>query len=206
MKKILIVVDFQNDFCNPKGSLYVDGASMAKEAIMKYISDNKDITSVLFTLDWHTMDHCSFDINGGKWPVHCVQHTWGSQVDNDLMNCIDEHDKGMWFIEKGTKNDCEEYGAFSRIEKTESNVNEEQTLNYNLYGLDDDWTYYHELDEDETNIVICGIAGDYCVLETLKNLVSCGYFNIEILKDGIASIDGGKKLDEYVKELDLKYV
>jgi nicotinamidase-related amidase len=206
MKRILIVVDFQNDFCNPKGSLYVDGASMAKEAIMKYIRDNKDITSVLFTLDWHTMDHCSFDINGGKWPVHCVQHTWGSQVDNDLMNCIDVHDKGMWFIEKGTKNDCEEYGAFSRIEKTESNVNGEQTLNYNLYGLDDDWTYYHELDEDETNIVICGIAGDYCVLETLKNLVSCGYFNIEILKDGIASIDGGKKLDEYVKELDLKYV
>jgi nicotinamidase-related amidase len=47
MKKILIVVDFQNDFCNPKGSLYVDGASMAKESIMKYIRDNNDITSWL---------------------------------------------------------------------------------------------------------------------------------------------------------------
>lgn len=206
MKKILIVVDFQNDFCNPKGSLYVDGASMAKEAIMKYIRDNKDIISVLFTVDWHTIDHCSFDINGGEWPVHCVQHTWGSHVDIDLINCIDMHDKGMWFIEKGTNNDFEEYGAFGCIEKTESNTHGERKLNYNLFGLDDDWIYHHELDEDETNIVICGIAGDYCVLETLKNLVNCGYFNIEILKDGIASIDGGKKLDEYVKEMNLKYI
>jgi nicotinamidase-related amidase len=206
MKKTLVIVDFQNDFCNPKGSLYVDGASMAKEAIMKYIKDNKDITAVLFTLDWHTKYHCSFTCNGGTWPVHCVQHTWGSQIDTDLMNCIKDNDKEMWCIEKGTNVDFEEYGAFGRIEKTESNCNGEQTLHYNLFGQDNDWPYYHELDEDEIDIVICGIAGDYCVLETLKNLVSCGYFNIEILKDGIASIDGGKKLDEYVKELDLKYI
>ena len=206
MKKILIVVDFQNDFCNPKGSLYVDGASMAKEAIMKYIRDNKDITSVLFTLDWHTKYHCSFTCNGGTWPVHCVQHTWGSQIDTDLMNCIKDNDKEMWCIEKGTKDDFEEYGAFSCIEKTESNCSGDRTLHYKLLGQDNNWPYYYELDEDETNIVICGIAGDYCVLETLKNLVNCGYFNIEILKDGIASIDGGKKLDEYVNELDLKYI
>lgn len=206
MQKILIIVDFQNDFCDPKGSLYVNGASMAKEAIMKYIHDNKDIDTVLFTLDWHTMEHCSFNCNGGEWPVHCVQHTWGSQIDDDLINCIKYNNKKMMCIEKGTVDDCEEYGAFIRIEKTESNLNGEQTLRYNLFGLDVNWPYYIELDDDETNFVICGLAGDYCVLETLKNLVNCGYFNIEILKDGIASIDGGEKLNEYVEEMGLKYI
>ena len=112
----------------------------------------------------------------------------------------------MMCIEKGTVDDCEEYGAFIRIEKTESNLNGEQTLRYNLFGLDVNWPYYIELDDDETNFVICGLAGDYCVLETLKNLVNCGYFNIEILKAGIASIDGGEKLNEYVEEMGLKYI
>lgn len=206
MKKVLIVVDFQNDFCDPKGSLYVDGVSMAKEAIMKYIRDSKDIDEVLFTVDWHTQNHCSFAINGGEWPVHCVQHTWGASIPEDLQDCVTDNDKTMWVIEKGTDNNFEEYGAFGRIEKIESNSNGERTLHYNLFGLDEYWPYYHELDEDETHIVICGLAGDYCVLETLKNLVNCGYFNIEILKDGIASIDGGEKLNEYVKEMDLKFI
>lgn len=34
---------------------------------------------------------------------------------------------------------------------------------------------------------VCGLAGDYCVLETLKNL------------EPIASLDGGIKLTDYIE-------
>ena len=48
--------------------------------------------------------------------------------------------------------------------------------------------------------LVCGIAGDYCVKETLKNLYEKSPNNIFVFEDGIASIDGGKALNEYVEE------
>lgn len=45
-------------------------------------------------------------------------------------------------------------------------------------------------------LVICGLAGDFCVLETLKNLAPV---NPMIFLDGVASLDGGVKLNEYVE-------
>ena len=60
-----------------------------------------------------------------------------------------------------------------------------------------------------TDIIVCGIAGDYCVMNTIKNLLKYKGpldLNISIYKDGIASIDGGKALDEFVKENNLKYI
>ena len=53
MNKILIIVDFQKDFCEKTGSLYVPGAEIAKENILKYLDTEKP-DAVCFTLDWHT--------------------------------------------------------------------------------------------------------------------------------------------------------
>jgi len=44
--KTLIIIDFQNDFCQPTGSLYVPGAEQAKKGIISYMEKNsKDIIS-----------------------------------------------------------------------------------------------------------------------------------------------------------------
>ena len=49
------------------------------------------------------------------------------------------------------------------------------------------------------DINVCGIAGDYCVLETIKGLRKyIGDSYITVLFEYIASIDSGKKLKEYV--------
>lgn len=48
----------------------------------------------------------------------------------------------------------------------------------------------------DEQVVICGLAGDFCVLETLKNLAPV---NPMIFLDGVASLDGGVKLNEYVE-------
>ena len=52
MKETLVIVDFQNDFCNPKGSLYVNGAEEAKANLIKYLESNKD------NIDNGGREHC----------------------------------------------------------------------------------------------------------------------------------------------------
>ena len=63
--KVLVVVDVQRDFFDPSGSLYVGGSEVLPGKIAA-IADSYD--AVIFTLDWHPGNHCSFAANGGQWP------------------------------------------------------------------------------------------------------------------------------------------
>ena len=72
---VLIVVDMQNDFCDPNGSLYVPGANEIIEPI-KILVTNGNFDLIIFSQDWHPSNHVSF----GKFPPHCVQNTWGSEI------------------------------------------------------------------------------------------------------------------------------
>ena len=59
--KSLIIIDFQYDFCNPKGSLYVKGAEEAKKGILKYMeANNKSFNQIIYTCDCHTKEDKSF--------------------------------------------------------------------------------------------------------------------------------------------------
>ena len=40
--KSLIIIDFQNDFCQPSGSLYVKGAEDDKKGIISYVQKNSE--------------------------------------------------------------------------------------------------------------------------------------------------------------------
>lgn len=86
--------------------------------------------------------------------------------------------------------EVEEYGAFF-----------ETNLSYTLYP---DFRF-----NEETEFVICGLCGDYCVLETLKNVIAlcAGTDRISVYLNGIASMDDGYKLknfifDNYIKIYD----
>lgn len=76
MKKLLIVVDYQNDFVS--GSLGFAGAeniaSVIKEKIEQYLKDESDI---IFTLDTHKENYME-TMEGSKLPIkHCVKGTEG---------------------------------------------------------------------------------------------------------------------------------
>ena len=101
--KTLIIVDFQYDFCNPNGTLYVPGAEEAEEAIVKHIQEDDEIGNVVFTLDWHPSNHCSFIINGGQWPVHCLQYSEGASISQKIMNACIEKKLPIKFFLKGDK-------------------------------------------------------------------------------------------------------
>lgn len=185
-KVTLVVVDFQYDFCLLGAPLYVPGSDKALWNISHLIENNK-VGRVIFTADWHPSNHCSFKKNGGQWNEHCVQFSKGAAIHDLLLyGCISA---GIPYkvITKGSICDSEEYGISAKLLYDSTYTD----LGYTLYGTTSEVDIL--LDEQ---VVICGLAGDFCVLETLKNLAPV---NPMIFLDGVASLDGGVKLNEYVE-------
>ena len=190
-KKILIVVDYQYDFANPNGALYVNGGEKLQDKIIKIIPD---FDAVIFTQDCHPYYHCSFIDTGGEWPRHCVEDSIGAGIPIEFFDAA----KNYAVEKKGINYTQEEYGAFSDKKSLYSFVGEitnSDNLYYNKFVFNN----------DEYEFVICGIAGDYCVLETLKNITKhVGNNNVKVYLDGIVSIDGGEKLNNFIKENNIK--
>lgn len=56
MKNTLLIIDMQNDFCHPDGTLYVPGAENDVNSAADFLSNmGPDIHEVVFTLDTHTL-------------------------------------------------------------------------------------------------------------------------------------------------------
>lgn len=99
MKKILLVVDVQNDFC-PGGSLAIkEGNEIVP--IINGLMDKMDL--VIATQDWHPEGSTHFE----DWPVHCVANTIGSELNPKL-----DADKIDQIVRKGTGHDDPGYSAF----------------------------------------------------------------------------------------------
>ncbi|MBR6359074.1 MAG: GNAT family N-acetyltransferase [Lachnospiraceae bacterium] len=107
MKKVLVVVDVQNDFIEG-GAMAVEGGKRVAELIAEEML-RKEYSSVIVTQDWHPANHCSFKEQGGPWPVHCVENTKGAE----LYPAIAEAAKKVHaqIFKKGTDPKKEEYGA-----------------------------------------------------------------------------------------------
>ena len=185
----LVVVDCQYDFCNPAGTLYVEGAETAVNHILDFINTHDELSEVIFTVDWHQAKDASFTSQGGPWPPHCIAFAKGSQIDDRLVQACLDREIPYRVIRKGEVIETEEYGAFQHIEKLPDG-------SFRLSTMTDEVTCAGH------RMVICGVAGDYCVLETLRNLLNGGLV-VEVFACGIASIDDGSKLNDFVREQNL---
>ena len=185
----LVVVDCQYDFCNPAGTLYVEGAETAVNHILDFINTHDELSEVIFTVDWHQAKDASFTSQGGPWPPHCIAFAKGSQIDDRLVQACLDREIPYRVIRKGEVIETEEYGAFQHIEKLPDG-------SFRLSTMTDEVTCAGH------RMVICGVAGDYCVLETLRNLLNGG-LTVDVFARGIASIDGGRKLNDFVRERNL---
>ena len=95
MKKLLIVVDFQNDFVS--GSLGFDKAKELDEKIYKKIIEYKNNGDlVIYTFDTHHDDYLS-TVEGKYLPVkHCIDGTLGHQLYGKVQTTFDK-DNDVYF-------------------------------------------------------------------------------------------------------------
>ena len=77
----LVVVDVQNDFADPAGSLSVAGGEAVVDVLNTHIDEAVSGGAlVVYTQDWHPPSTPHFAKDGGIWPVHCVADTWGAAL------------------------------------------------------------------------------------------------------------------------------
>lgn len=204
--KTLVIVDEQRGFadpnCNPKSSLYVKGGEIAVKNTVNFIYEATDIDQAIPTVDMHSYNIEAYKEPNIEWPWHCMAYSESAGIVDDIIIALMEKNIPTNVFVKGNCIPHTEYGAFEKI---------------GTYAYDDgslDIITNNKMNNSpvhikNTDIIVCGIAGDYCVMNTIKNLLKYKGpldLNISIYKDGIASIDGGKALDEFVKENNLKYI
>jgi nicotinamidase/pyrazinamidase len=166
----LLVIDVQNDFADPNGSLSVTGGA---ELIPKVNAEIAMATSagalVVATQDWHPESTPHFAKDGGTWPVHCVADTWGAELHPDLAMPDDAPR-----IRKGTGGE-DGYSGFTMRDPVSG---EEKST-----GLD---AVLRERGVER--VVIMGLATDYCVQATVLDAARLGY-STAVLTDACAPVD-----------------
>jgi len=166
----LIVVDVQNDFADPKGSLYVHGGQdilpVVNAEIERALAAN---ALVVYTQDWHPPSTPHFQKDGGVWPVHCVGQTWGAEF-LPALRVVERAE----FLRKGTGGE-DGYSAFT-VRDPKSGAEQSTSLEGILRtrGVE--------------RLVIAGIATDYCVKETALDARRLGFTTI-VLQDAIRAVD-----------------
>jgi len=152
----LIMVDLQNDFGDPEGSLYVKGGEDLVDIVNEAYDIYNDLgnINILWTMDSHPADHCSFVENNGLWPAHCVVDCWGWK----FMENLRIYDYPDTVIRKGTNKDIDSYSAFFDNEKK------------SCTKLDS----YLKARKIKKNIVM-GLATEYCDKFTVMDSLFLGY-------------------------------
>jgi len=176
----LIVVDVQNDFADPSGSLSVAGGKAVIPVLNAAVADAVAAgTLVAYTQDWHPASTPHFAKDGGIWPVHCVAGSWGAELHPDLRV------EGPR-VRKGSNGE-DGYSGFSMRDPV-SGEERPTELEPLLRG------------RGVARVVVCGLATDYCVRATVLDALRLG-FRTQVISDGIAAVnladgDGDRAVEE----------
>jgi nicotinamidase/pyrazinamidase len=164
----LVVVDVQNDFADPAGSLYVTRG----EEVVRRINDEVALAAadgafVVYTQDWHPPSTPHFARDGGVWPVHCVADTWGAELHPELSV------EGP-IVRKGSNGE----DGYSGFTMRDPQTGEERPTE--LEGL--------LRERGVERVVVCGLATDYCVNATVLDARRLG-FETTVLTSAIAAVN-----------------
>ena len=169
-KTALLVVDMQNDFADPSGSLYVPGAEKIVEIINHEIEQATLAGArVVYSQDWHPESTPHFQKEGGTWPDHCIAGTWGAEFHPRLVVL-----EGRPRIRKG-RDGGDGYSAFSvRDPRLGTTYSTELDSILRRLGI--------------VRVVIVGLATDYCVKETALDALRLG-FAVDVPREASGPVD-----------------
>lgn len=180
-KAALFIVDVQNDFCEPSGSLAVKG-SLEIIPLINKLRENPKFDYIVTSRDWHPQNHCSFASNNGKplfslhvipetgreqvmWPDHCVQGSEGAEFHKDLVRADTDIN-----VLKGQLQWVETYSGFGSVD-----LGEDLGLVDKLKNL------------GVRDVYCCGLATDYCVGSTAVDAAKYG-FNTFLIEDAARAV------------------
>lgn len=166
----LVIVDVQNDFADPAGSLSVPGGAAVIPVINGEIAMADSAGALIAaTQDWHPEHTPHFATDGGIWPVHCVAGSWGAELHPDLA-LPGEAPR----IRKGANGE-DGYSGFTMRDPTTG-----ETRPTELEAL--------LRDRAVARVVVVGLATDYCVKATALDAARLG-LDTSVLVDAIAAVD-----------------
>ncbi|HSH61061.1 MAG TPA: isochorismatase family protein [Acidimicrobiales bacterium] len=164
----LVVVDVQNDFADPGGGLPVPGGDEVVAVVNGEVQRaGRSGSLVVYTQDWHPPVTPHFRTEGGLWPVHCVQGTWGAELHPDL-------DVVGQVIQKGTEGE-DGYSGFSVRDPT-SGDERDTALESVLRRA------------SVERVVVVGLAADVCVKDTALDAARRG-FRTTVLRDATRPVE-----------------
>ena len=179
-QRALLLVDLQNDFCAGGALAVAEGDSTVDVAnsLIEWCKARGE--AVVASQDWHPANHGSFasqhnvepysqgELDGLAqtfWPDHCVQQTEGAEL-HPLLNqkAIDA------VFHKGENPTIDSYSAFF------DNGHRQKTAL-------DAWLRHHEI----TELIVLGLATDYCVKFTVLDALQLGY-TVNVITDGCRGV------------------
>jgi len=132
----LVVVDVQNGFCHPDGSLYAPGSEAAIDPVAALVDRAHEAdVQVVFTRDVHPpeqFDDAHYYDEFDQWGEHVLEGSWDAEIVDEIDVRSDDH-----VVEKHT------YDAFHQTEL-------------------DGWLSARGIDD----LAICGTLANVCVLHT----------------------------------------
>ena len=166
----LVVVDLQNDFADPAGSLSVAGGEAIIPVVNAAVEAARDAGAfVVATQDWHPESTPHFAKDGGIWPVHSVGGTWGAELHPAFELPADAPR-----IRKGMNGEDGYCAFYMRDPVTGEEIPTELDQLLRDRGIE--------------RVVVCGLATDYCVRETAIDSVGLGY-ETTLLADAVAAVN-----------------
>lgn len=221
MTKILLVIDPQNDFVDPRGSLYVNGAEKVIEDLAKYIKEeDQKYDHLVCTQDTHRRIHISLQNGWTHKPAP------GSVVVKKVADNLELTAKDLpltyfgegvniwpdhciigtwghcfpdtlvdafsdWEIKKGRGVFYQRKGEDCGYEAFSALTKEFMT------GVKPEWRKWENLSID-----ICGFCKDICVAETVKDLViRGGEKDVTLIDHLCATLDPASKNLENLENL-----
>lgn len=202
LKRALVIIDLQEDFLPPDGALAVPDGRAVVPLIEELVeSQLYNWSAIIATQDWHPQDHTSFasqhnlppftklefshplgelDPTTGNaksqtnmvWPDHCVENTPGSALEASFQSCFELVGSKVptTIIKKGYLSDREYYSCFQ-----------------DTWGIDHTGIEKYLQNHGITEIVMVGLAYDFCVLNSAIDSVNAG-FKTTVLKDCCRSV------------------
>lgn len=181
MATALLIIDMQEDFLPPDGSLAVAGGRDLINPIINLLKSRK-WDAIIATKDWHPQNHISFaqskddlyttiDVKSPYgtdeiktqtlWPVHCIQNSEGAKYPKDLEDAItDAKENGTptLMVHKGTETGKESYSCFRDIWDKGDTECESFLREHNI-----------------SKVIVVGLALDFCVFHSSVDSKQCGF-------------------------------